>query len=198
MRPRSSAVEQHRATWLYTVPTMMSRIWRLPAETRSAYDLSSLRTVWHLAAPCPAWLKEAWIGWLGPDVIWELYAGTEAQARTDISGREWLEHRGTPSSRPRRTWTSTRCDGTWLTGWRATRTPGPSRSSRPRCATRPGKCAGPSCEPTGSPLRRHDLAALFIPDPYPGKPVEGSAGPDEGRCGAWLARVACSPGWIWA
>src|SRR5947209_5831111 len=87
-------VEQHRATWLYLVPTMMSRIWRLPAEVRSAYDLSSLRTVWHLAAPCPAWLKEAWIGWLGPDVIWELYAGTEAQARTDISGREWLEHRG--------------------------------------------------------------------------------------------------------
>jgi bile acid-coenzyme A ligase len=87
-------VDQHRATWLYTVPTMMSRIWRLSAETRSAYDLSSLRTVWHLAAPCPAWLKEAWIGWLGPDVIWELYAGTEAQARTEISGREWLEHRG--------------------------------------------------------------------------------------------------------
>lgn len=38
-------VEQHRATWLYLVPTMMSRIWRLPAEVRSAYDLSSLRTV---------------------------------------------------------------------------------------------------------------------------------------------------------
>ena len=84
-------VEQHRATWLYTVPTMMSRIWRLPAEIRSAHDLSSLRTVWHLAAPCPVWLKEAWIGWLGPDVIWELYAGIEAQARTDVNGREsWV------------------------------------------------------------------------------------------------------------
>ena len=84
-------IEQHRATWLYTVPTMMSRIWRLPAKVRLAYDLSSLRTVWHLAAPCPVWLKEAWIDWLGPDVIWELYAGTEAQARTDINGREsWV------------------------------------------------------------------------------------------------------------
>jgi bile acid-coenzyme A ligase len=40
-------------------------------------------------------LKEAWIEWLGPDVIWELYAGTEAQAATIISGRDWLEHRGT-------------------------------------------------------------------------------------------------------
>jgi len=30
--------------------------------------------------------------------------------------------------------------------------PDPSRSSPPRCATMPGRCAGPSCEPTGSPL----------------------------------------------
>ena len=87
-------VQEHRATWLYTVPTMLARIWRLPEDVRAGYDLSSLRTVWHLAAPCPPWLKEAWIGWLGPDVIWELYAGTEAQAVTIISGREWLAHRG--------------------------------------------------------------------------------------------------------
>jgi acyl-CoA synthetase (AMP-forming)/AMP-acid ligase II len=52
-------VEKHRATWLYLVPTMMSRIWRLPAAARSAYDLSSLRTVWHLAAPGPVRLKKA-------------------------------------------------------------------------------------------------------------------------------------------
>jgi len=88
------AVEQHRATWIYLVPTMMSRIWRLPEEVRAKYDLSSLRTLWHLAAPCPPWLKEAWIEWLGPEVIMELYAGTEAQAVTTISGTEWLAHRG--------------------------------------------------------------------------------------------------------
>ncbi|WP_204310597.1 hypothetical protein, partial [Escherichia coli] len=39
-------------------------------------------------------LKEAWIGWLGGEVIMELYAGTEAQAITVISGTEWLTHRG--------------------------------------------------------------------------------------------------------
>ena len=88
------AIEQHRATWIYLVPTMMSRIWRLPEEVRAKYDLSSLRTLWHLAAPCPPWLKEAWIEWLGPEVIMELYAGTEAQAVTTISGTEWLAHRG--------------------------------------------------------------------------------------------------------
>lgn len=87
-------VERHRATWLYLVPAMMSRIWRLPEDVRGRYDLSSLETVWHLAAPCPPWLKEVWIDWVGADVLMELYAGTEAQAGTVISGTEWLEHRG--------------------------------------------------------------------------------------------------------
>ena len=89
-----AAVEAHRADVIYLVPTMMKRIWRLPAEVRDRYDLSSLNTVWHLAEPCPMWLKEAWIGWLGPERIIELYAGTEAQVATVISGVEWLEHRG--------------------------------------------------------------------------------------------------------
>jgi len=87
-------IAQHKVSWVYLVPTMMGRIWRLPEEVRARYDMSSLKTVWHLAAPCPAWLKEEWIKWLGPDVIMELYGGTEGQARTVITGREWLEHKG--------------------------------------------------------------------------------------------------------
>jgi bile acid-coenzyme A ligase len=87
-------IAAHKATWIYTVPTMMSRIWRLPQEVKASYDVSSLKTLWHLAAPCPPWLKEAFIHWLGPEVIMELYAGTEAQAVTIITGTEWLEHRG--------------------------------------------------------------------------------------------------------
>lgn len=87
-------IEKHKATWIYMVPTMMNRIWHLPEEVRTKYDLSSLQTLWHLAAPCPPWLKEAFILWLGGEVIQELYAGTEAQASTVISGTEWMEHRG--------------------------------------------------------------------------------------------------------
>lgn len=87
-------IEAHRIDTLYLVPTMMQRIWNLPAEQREAYDLSSLRTVWHLAAPCPVWLKEHWIAWLGAEVIWELYGGTEGQGRTTIRGDEWLLHKG--------------------------------------------------------------------------------------------------------
>ena len=89
-----AAIQQHRATVLYMVPTMMKRIWRLPQELRDSFDLSSLRVVWHLAEPCPEWLKQVWIDWLGAERIFELYAGTEAQTATVITGAEWLAHRG--------------------------------------------------------------------------------------------------------
>jgi bile acid-coenzyme A ligase len=87
-------IEACRVDVVYTVPTMMRRIWALPEDIRSRYDLSSLRALWHLAAPCPAWLKACFIDWLGADVVWELYGGTEGQGSTVIQGTEWLTHRG--------------------------------------------------------------------------------------------------------
>ncbi|MEY3680246.1 MAG: AMP-binding protein [Ilumatobacteraceae bacterium] len=89
-----AAVERHHADWILFVPTMMSRISRLPDDVKNRYDLSSLSVVWHMAAPCPPWLKEEWCHWLGGEKIFELYAGTEAQAVTIIRGDEWLTHRG--------------------------------------------------------------------------------------------------------
>ena len=76
-------VQEHAVDYMYAVPTMMGRIWRLPEEQRLGYDVSSLRVVMHMAAPCPPWLKQAWIDWLGPERVWELYAATEVQAVTD-------------------------------------------------------------------------------------------------------------------
>lgn len=87
-------IQARKATWVYLVPTMMNRIWHLPAEVRERYDLSTVETLWHMAAPCPAWLKEAFIHWIAPGEVMELYAGTEAQAVTIITGSEWLTHRG--------------------------------------------------------------------------------------------------------
>ena len=87
-------VERHRVDWMYAVPTMLHRIWRLPEAERTSHDLSSLKVVMHMAAPCPVWLKDAWIGWLGAERVLELYGGTEAQSFTVISGEEWLTHRG--------------------------------------------------------------------------------------------------------
>lgn len=85
-------IEHHRATWLYLVPTMMSRIWRL--ANRTQFDVSSLHTIWHMAAPCPPWLKEEWIGWIGGEKILELYGGTEGQTITVIDGNEYMQHKG--------------------------------------------------------------------------------------------------------
>ncbi len=89
-----AAIEAHRVEWVLFVPTMMQRIWRLPAEVRDRHDLSSLRTVMCTGAPSPEWLKRAWIGWLGPERIHEAYGGTERIAGTQISGTEWLAHPG--------------------------------------------------------------------------------------------------------
>ena len=87
-------IEAERVQWVNFVPTMMHRIWALPEAVRNAYDLSSLKVVFHMAAPMPPWLKEKWIEWLGPERIFELYGGTERQGATVISGVEWLTHKG--------------------------------------------------------------------------------------------------------
>ena len=88
------AIQANRADFIILVPTMMHRIARLPSEVLQSVDMSSLKMLWHMAAPCPDWLKQWWINWLGADRVFELYGGTEGQAVTAIRGDEWLLHRG--------------------------------------------------------------------------------------------------------
>lgn len=85
-------IERHRVTWLFQVPTMMHRIWTAPERER--FDVSSLQAVLHIAAPCPAWLKRAWIDWVGAGTIWEIYTGTESMGGTAINGVDWLARPG--------------------------------------------------------------------------------------------------------
>lgn len=87
-------IESHRVNWVTMVPTMMHRIWQLGPETLQRFTLPSLRMMLHMAAPCPAWLKEAWIDWLGSERVWEYYGTTEGTGSTIISGTDWLAHRG--------------------------------------------------------------------------------------------------------
>jgi long-chain acyl-CoA synthetase len=75
------------------VPTMFSRLLKLPKEVRTRYDLSSLEGVVHAAAPCPPAVKEEMIDWFGP-IISEYYAATEAHGVTWITAPDWLAHRG--------------------------------------------------------------------------------------------------------
>jgi bile acid-coenzyme A ligase len=86
-------LEKAQVNWVMLVPTMMHRIIRLESKERNR-DFSSLEAVFHVGGPCAPWLKRAWIDWLGPERIFELYGGTEAQATTIITGSEWLEHPG--------------------------------------------------------------------------------------------------------
>jgi bile acid-coenzyme A ligase len=87
-------IEAHGVNWVTMVPTMMHRIWRLGPGVLSRFTLPSLRMMLHMAAPCPAWLKEAWIGWLGSERVWEYYGTTEGTGSTMISGTDWLAHPG--------------------------------------------------------------------------------------------------------
>lgn len=87
-------IEAHEVEWVTMVPTMMHRIWRLGPDVLSRFTLPSLRMMLHMAAPCPAWLKEAWIGWLGSERVWEYYGTTEGTGSTIISGTDWLAHHG--------------------------------------------------------------------------------------------------------
>lgn len=87
-------IERYRVTHMHIVPTMFVRLLRLPASVRRAYDLSSLRSVVHGAAPCPPELKRAMIDWWGP-VINEYYGATEAGLIAGHSSAEALSKPGT-------------------------------------------------------------------------------------------------------
>ena len=87
-------VEQHRITHSQLVPTMFSRMLKLPDDVRARYDLSSLETVIHAAAPCPVPVKQQMIEWWGP-IIHEYYGATEGLGFSTCDSHEWLAHRGT-------------------------------------------------------------------------------------------------------
>ncbi|MCS3535395.1 long-chain acyl-CoA synthetase [Bradyrhizobium japonicum] len=87
-------VQQWGITHTQLVPTMFSRMLKLPEEVRGRYDLSSLEIAIHAAAPCPALVKDDIIKWWGP-IIHEYYGATEGLGFTACNSAEWLSHRGT-------------------------------------------------------------------------------------------------------
>jgi long-chain acyl-CoA synthetase len=86
-------VEDYGVTHTHMVPTMFHRLLSLPADVRSKYDVSSLRLIWHGAAPCPVPVKKALIDWVGP-IVWEYYGATEGLT-TVVTSEEWLAKPGT-------------------------------------------------------------------------------------------------------
>jgi long-chain acyl-CoA synthetase len=89
-----AAVERHRIQQVQMVPTMFTRLLRLPQDIRDRYDVSSLKSVVHSAAPCPAHIKRQMIDWLGP-IVTEYYGGSETGPVVWCTSEEWLAHPGT-------------------------------------------------------------------------------------------------------
>ena len=88
------AIDKYRVTHAQFVPTMFSRMLKLPPDVRARYDLSSLRYVLHGAAPCPIPVKQAMIDWLGP-IVHEYYSATEGLGLAMCDSEQWLKHKGT-------------------------------------------------------------------------------------------------------
>ncbi len=86
-------IERYRVTHVQMVPTMFVRLLKLPPEEWARFDLSSLRSVVHAAAPCPVEVKAAIIDRLGP-IVHEYYAGSEANCFFYIDTPAWLTHQG--------------------------------------------------------------------------------------------------------
>jgi bile acid-coenzyme A ligase len=87
-------IERFRADWVAVTPPVMLAMWKLGAEIRNRYDLSSLRAVSQYSGGAPVWLKQAWIDWLGAGRMLETYGATESRGSTAIDGHNWLLHPG--------------------------------------------------------------------------------------------------------
>ncbi len=88
------ALERYAVTHSQWVPTMFSRMLKLPEEERARFDLSAHRVAIHAAAPCPRKVKEEMFAWWGP-ILHEYYAGTETNGLTYVGPEDWLAHPGT-------------------------------------------------------------------------------------------------------
>ncbi len=86
-------IERYRVTHSQWVPTMFSRLLKLPEAVRSRYDLHTHVVAVHGAAPCPVVVKKQMIDWWGP-VLVEYYGGTEGNGYCAINSQEWLTHVG--------------------------------------------------------------------------------------------------------
>jgi acyl-coenzyme A synthetase/AMP-(fatty) acid ligase len=75
------------------VPTMFTRMIKLPPEVRAKYDVSSLELALHSAAPCPVEVKRAMIEWWGP-IFLDIYGGAENVGGCQIRSEEWLKKPG--------------------------------------------------------------------------------------------------------
>ena len=87
------AIDTYRIESSVMVPTHFKRLLELPDEVKARYDVSSMKSVSHTGAACPADVKRQMIEWFGP-VLSDAYGATEVGTICNISSEEWLAHPG--------------------------------------------------------------------------------------------------------
>lgn len=87
------AMEAYSVTHSQWVPTMLSRLLKLPKLQRETFNLSTHKVAIHGAAPCPVELKQEMFNWWGP-ILYEYYGGSESVGLCAIDPKEWQENAG--------------------------------------------------------------------------------------------------------
>jgi acyl-CoA synthetase (AMP-forming)/AMP-acid ligase II len=88
------ALERHRVTHSFWVPTMFVRLLQLPPAIRDGRNLTGHRVALHGGAPCPVEVKGQMMDWWGP-ILHEFYGGSEGAAYVACGPDEWLARPGT-------------------------------------------------------------------------------------------------------
>ncbi len=87
-------IDTYKITHSQWVPTMFSRMLKLPPEQLEGFDWSTHKVAIHAAAPCPIEVKKQMFELWGP-IIYEYYAGTEVNGFVFCPPQAWLDHPGT-------------------------------------------------------------------------------------------------------
>jgi acyl-CoA synthetase (AMP-forming)/AMP-acid ligase II len=97
-----STIAEHQAQSAPMVPVMVQRIMQLPDETRTKYDLSSLRSIPLSGSALPGELAIKFMDEFG-DVLYNLYGSTEVAWATIATPQDLREAPGTAGAPPRGT-----------------------------------------------------------------------------------------------
>ena len=88
-RAALAAIQEREVGQTHLVPTMFTRLLRLPEEERARFTAPALKLVLHGAAPIARTTKQRMIDWWGP-VLVEYWGATESGVITLTDSRDWL------------------------------------------------------------------------------------------------------------
>ena len=88
----ADAIEEHRPTVAFVVPSHLQRLFALPRERMP--DLASFRVLAHAGEPCAPDVKRRAIDAFPEGAVWEFYGSTEGQF-TVCPPSDWLARPGT-------------------------------------------------------------------------------------------------------